>query len=184
MRLREISDKIVQEITSMQEGIDEEEVLSLIQAILQARWIVVHGAGRMGLMARAFAMRLAHLGFQAYVLGESTTPAVGPDDLLIIASGSGETKTVVEVVKIGKSRGVRLATITCQPASTIGQMADIVVCMPEGLAEDKSAAGLIQPMKTTIEQNLLILLDAIVILIMEETRQTSQDLWDRHSNLE
>jgi len=184
MKLKEVSEKIFEEISYVQEHIVEAEVLEFIQAILQASHIIVYGVGRMGLISRAFVMRLMHLGFHAYFLGETTTPSVGPDDLLLITSGSGETRTVVEVAKLGKSRGVRLATITCNPMSTIAKLADIIVTMPDLVNMSKTDQKSIQPMKTTVEQNLLILLDAIVILIMDRTNQTSEDLWGRHSNLE
>jgi 6-phospho-3-hexuloisomerase len=184
VRLRSVTGKILQEIAGVQERVDEAEVHQLIQDILQARRIVVCGVGRMGLMSRAFVMRLAHLGMQAYMLGESNTPDIGPQDLLLVNSGSGETQTVVDVAMLGKSSGARLATITARPTSRIAGLADTVVCMPGLEKGDSHGPVSIQPMKTLNEQSLLVILDAIVILLMEVTGQKSEDLWDRHCNLE
>ena len=47
----------------------------------------------------AFAMRLMHLGFVVYVIGDVTTPSINEDDCLIAISGSGETRTVTLQLK-------------------------------------------------------------------------------------
>ena len=60
------------------------------------------GAGRSGLVAKAFAMRLMHLGFTAYVVGETITPAMRPKDLLVIFSGSGRTKTIADIAETAR----------------------------------------------------------------------------------
>ena len=54
-------------------------------------------------------MRLMHLGFNVYVVGETVTPAVETDDLLIVISGSGETKSINEMSALAKAKGTRLA---------------------------------------------------------------------------
>ena len=54
--------------------------------ILNARRIYVMGAGRSGLVAKGFAMRLMHLGFQSYVVGETITPALQKGDVIVIFS--------------------------------------------------------------------------------------------------
>ena len=154
MTLSEITQKMIEEIAFVQSQVDETEVQRFIQAILQARRIVLFGAGRMGLVTRAFAMRLKQLGFEAYVLGETTTPSVGPQDLLVVNSSSGETRTVLEVARIGKNRGAKLAAVTCVPKASIGRLADIVVTLPQGFPVDQPAIPGRKPLKTTSEQNL------------------------------
>ncbi len=56
---------------------------SLINVYKSERKVLVVGAGRSGLVGRAFAMRLMHLGFRSYVLGETITPSVGEGDLVV-----------------------------------------------------------------------------------------------------
>jgi 6-phospho-3-hexuloisomerase len=48
-------------------------------------------------MVKAFAMCLMQMGIDAYVVGETVTPNLEKEDLLIIGSGSGETKSLVPV---------------------------------------------------------------------------------------
>merc|ERR1712093_748806 len=54
-------------------------------------------------MAKSFAMRMMHMGFDAYVIGETVTPTFEKDDILIIGSGSGETKSLVMIAEKAKT---------------------------------------------------------------------------------
>jgi len=85
------------------------------------------GAGRSGLVAKAFAMRLMHLGFSSFVVGETITPAMTGNDLMVVFSGSGKTKTVADIAETAKEIGARLALITSNRDSRIGRIADIIV---------------------------------------------------------
>ena len=183
--IRVLADQVLSEIRSVLESIDDNNVRRFLDAVLHANRIVVHGAGRMGIASTAFAMRLAQLGFQSHMLNEPTTPGVGEGDLLILSSGSGETQTVHDVAVLGKQRGVQLALVTARPDSRIGRLADIIVqfSVPTKLGPETELLS-IQPMTTVAEQSLLILFDTIVLLLMEATHQTSEDLWRRHRNLE
>ena len=48
----------------------------------------LHGLGRDGLQMKGLAMRLFHLGLDAHVVGEMTTPPVGTGDLLICSAAT------------------------------------------------------------------------------------------------
>jgi len=56
--------------------IKKTEVDALVEAILEAETVFIAGAGRSLLMLSAFAMRLVHLGLRAFVVGETSTPAI------------------------------------------------------------------------------------------------------------
>ena len=184
MNLGSVIETIFQELSDVLWKVDETQVQQLLQDILTARRIVVFGVGRMGLMSRAFVMRLMHLGFNAHMVGDCTTPAVGPGDLLLLNSGSGETQTVFDVAVLGQKAGARLATITARPASRIAKLARTVVTLPGRAKTDSGGPASIQPMTTLNEQSLLLLLDAMVILLTEVTGQSLDDLSRRHCNLE
>ena len=77
MNTKEISKKIVEELDFALGSIGETEGEKFVEAVLAADRVFVAGAGRSLLMIRGFAMRLMHLGFQAYVVGETVTPAIG-----------------------------------------------------------------------------------------------------------
>ena len=82
---------VAREIEASLTRVEEEEARSLIEAITGCERVFVLGAGRSKLAVDGFAMRLTHLGLTAHVTADTTTPAIGPDDLLIVCSGSGET---------------------------------------------------------------------------------------------
>ncbi len=111
---------IAEHIKKVASRLDPESTSALVDSILGAKKIFLMGAGRSGLAARAFAMRLMHMGFQVHVVGETTAPAVQPEDLVIAVSGSGETTSIANLGSISKKLGSKLATITSNKDSTLG----------------------------------------------------------------
>ncbi len=181
-----LADQVLSEIRNVLGTINTNSVWQLVNAIMEANRIVLCAGGRMGIVSSTFAMRLAHLGFQCHMFDEPTTPGVGEDDLLIFSSGSGETQTIYDVLVLAKEAGVRIALITARPESRMGQLADLIVqfSAPSKSGAKAGAPSTIQPMTTMTEQSLLILFDIMVLMLMEATHQTSEDLWSRHRNLE
>ena len=92
MDINKIMGKVEAEIKKVLSGIKAKDTEKLIDHILNAKNIFIVGQGRSGLMGRAFAMRLMHLGLRAYVVGEIVTPAIQGGDFLIAISGSGENQ--------------------------------------------------------------------------------------------
>lgn len=183
--VKPLGGQVLAEIKAVLDSVDERGVHQLVEAITEANHIVAYGAGRMGIISSAFAMRLAQLGLRGHLLTEPTTPGIGAGDLVLLSSGSGETQTVYDVAVLAKKRGARIALITARPDSRIGRLADVIVqfSVPTK-GETTGALESIQPMTTVAEQSLLILLDIVVLLLMQATHQTSEDLWRRHRNLE
>ena len=95
METKEVAYTAAMELANTLKNIDQEEIDRLATGIKQAKRIFVSGAGRSLLMLKGLAMRLMHLGYDVYVVGEVTTPAFLPDDLLILASASGETTSLI-----------------------------------------------------------------------------------------
>lgn len=87
---------ILNEIQTVFSKIDGEQVEKLADMLASPKIIFVLGEGRSGLMAKSFAMRLMHLGFHVFVVGETITPSIQPGDLLIAVSGFGTTSNVVQ----------------------------------------------------------------------------------------
>ena len=176
---------ILQEIKTVLSQIDEKQVEILMDEILKAEKIVVCGAGRVGMAIRGFGMRLGHLGLQAYTLGDSTVPGIGEGDLLIVASGSGETQTIFDLVSIAKKNKSSIVAITGNPESRIGLLADSFVKITAP-SKTKAVDNFIsvQPMTTLNEQCLGLFFDAVCLKLMERMGETHDTMWARHSNLE
>jgi 6-phospho-3-hexuloisomerase len=96
---------IVTEIEHVLNEVDEAQLDTFADQLLAAPRVFVTGEGRSGLMARAFAMRLMHLGLAVYVIGETTTPAIQGADALVAVSGSGTTEGTVHTVQQAKALG-------------------------------------------------------------------------------
>jgi len=126
----DITDFMLQMTSSLEEvarNIDRESANRFLEEILNAKRIYLAGAGRSGLVARAFAQRLMHLGFESYVIGETITPAFRSGDVLIAVSGSGETRSVVDACETARELGGTVSLITSTPDSSIGRIADCIV---------------------------------------------------------
>jgi 6-phospho-3-hexuloisomerase len=136
-------------------------------------------------MAKSFAMRMMHMGLDAYVIGETITPNYEKDDILIIGSDSGETKSLVSIAKKAKKIGGTIAIATIFPKSTIGHLADITVTLP-GSPKDQSnnTYKTIQPMGSLFEQTLLLFYDAVILGMMEKKGLDSNMMFGRQANLE
>jgi 6-phospho-3-hexuloisomerase len=176
---------ILTEIRIALSDIDESEVNALGNAIFKAHNIVGIGAGRVGMAMKAFIMRLGHMGFKAWFLGDTTVPGLKKNDLLLVASGSGETKTILDLVEISHNNKIKIALITGNRNSSMARLAETIVVLNAPSAT-KEAHGIksIQPMTTLNEQSLGIFFDAVVLMMMEGLDENHESMWNRHSNLE
>ncbi|AZN41677.1 6-phospho-3-hexuloisomerase [Paenibacillus albus] len=176
---------ILQELERTLSLVRLEEIEALAESVASAGAIFVAGAGRSGLMMRAFAMRLMHMGFRAFVVGESVTPGIAAGDLLVIGSGSGETRTLAAMAAKAKSLGAEVATLTVMPESTLGQLASACVVVPAATKDGSAGmASTTQPMGSLFEQSLLLLLDTIVLHLMERKSLEGAAMFHNHANLE
>ena len=174
--------------------LDEVEKMVTEMLVSTSRRILVVGAGRSGLIGRAFAMRLMHLGFQVYVMGETITPSIGRGDLIIALSGSGTTKIVVTAVEIGKSVGAKIIAITSYSDSDLSKLADDVVLVKgrTRVADEKDyflrqlmgEHELMAPLGTVFEISLMTVLDGVVVELIRRLGLTESELKKRHATIE
>ena len=185
MRKLENVDLLLEDLRKTLYTVDDEMGEVLAAAILGAPHIFVSGAGRSGLGARAFAMRLMHLGLSAYVVGEVATPSMQAGDLLIVCSGSGATGSQVSVAQKARNLGGKLALITIQRGSPIGSIADIEICIKAPtpkIAENGTKS--FQPMGSLFEQCVFLTLDLVVVKLMRIAQADEEAMFARHANLE
>ena len=186
---------ILNNIESAEEYLDEKSIDEFENIIIESKNIFVTGAGRSGLAAKAFAMRLMHLGLSAYVVGETISPAIYEDDCIIAISGSGETNTIVTAAQIAKNRGSKVLAVTSYPESSLGQLADSYILVKGRTKKEVDDENYIKrqihgnytsltPLGTAFELTTLVFLDAIISELMEKMQQTESDLKARHTVLE
>ncbi|WP_445474342.1 6-phospho-3-hexuloisomerase [Methanococcoides methylutens] len=180
-------------LESVAKSIDKEDIRQMITHIMEADSIFVMGAGRSGLVGKAFAMRLMHLGLRSYVVGESTTPAVRKGDVVIAISGSGETRSISDLGRITKDIGAILITVTSNKDSTLGNLSDTTMEI-KGRTKDDVGGYLerhmrgeyshLTPLGTSFEISSLVFLDALVAELISITGASEDDLKSRHAKLE
>ena len=79
MRLIE---EIMNEICEVMDKFDEDTLDQAMTLLSKDKKIFVDGEGRSGFVGRCFAMRLMHIGYQPYVMGETITPALRENEPL------------------------------------------------------------------------------------------------------
>jgi 6-phospho-3-hexuloisomerase len=154
---------------------------ALTDHIRQTRAVILFGRGRSGAMARAFATRLGHLGFRAFFVGETSTPPVTQDDLVLLVSGSGETFSVTLTAQIASGMGARVVCITATEDSTLAELSDLVIHLTSSKGEDQSRYA---PLGTSFEFAVHLLFDAVCAELMARMGETEASLQKRHATLE
>ena len=162
------------------------QIPRLAEAIQQSRRICCYGVGREGLMMKALVMRLYHLGLDAHVVGEMTTPSVAKNDLLFVSAGPGNFSTVAALADVAHKAGSMVACITAEPKGAVSRSADIIVNLPaQTMAADqgKSATSIL-PMGSLYELLIFIFCELLVLELRDCLDISYQDMRTKHTNLE
>ena len=186
MLYKEYANKVLDELRHTLTAVDQESAKTFVNLVEEADEVFCAGAGRSGFQVKGFAMRLMHMGISSYVVGETCTPNIKEGGLLVICSGSGETKSLVNQAKKAKEMNAKVAIITINPKSTIASLADVVVeiSAPSPKSEKQGDVVSIQPMGSLFEQSEGIFMDIAIMMLMERKNMTSDTMFGRHSNME
>lgn len=195
-RVQDMMRLMASKIRSIANTISDDDVEKFLAELLAAKRIFVIGAGRSGLVAKAFAMRLMHLGLHAYVVGETITPALREGDVMVAFSGSGRTKTIAEIAETAKGIGAHICLITSNADSRIGKIATSIVIIEhqrDAVSDDAAEFEIRQmmgehksfaPLGTLFETASMIFADAAISRLMEITSTDESALKNRHTNIE
>jgi 6-phospho-3-hexuloisomerase len=185
MNTERLFDGALNEIRGVLEADAAAEVDRLCDELLKARRIACYGVGREGLMMRALCMRLMHLGLDAHMVGDMTTPSLGDGDLLVVSAGPGSFSTVMALLKVAHSAGARTVAVTAQPAGKVPSAADTAIHLhAQTMADDTGGGRSVLPMGSLYEAAMLIFFDIVSIVLRERTGQTMDGMRSRHTNLE
>jgi len=183
MGFEDASRLILDEIEAALATVDRQRVAQLEEAIVGARAVFVTGEGRSGLVGRCFAMRLMHLGVQTYMVGGTTTPAIGEGDLLMALSGAGETDTTCARARTGGGAGASVAALTASEGSSLASEAELLVIIAAP-TKGKDTGKSEEYGGSLFEQSLMILLDAVALELQRRLGETPDQMARRHANLE
>ena len=165
--------------------LDETAVDRAVEAIASAERIALYGVGREGLQIKGFAMRLFHLGRSAAMVGDMTTPPVGPGDLLVVSAGPGEFSTVLALMGVAKDAGAKTLVVTAQPDGEAAKRADFVLPVPaQTMADDTGPATSVLPMGSLYEGAQYILFEVMILKLRDRLGVTPDAMRANHTNLE
>jgi 6-phospho-3-hexuloisomerase len=179
MSARDRAAAAVEELAALVAAVSPEEVDALVDAIRPGRRVYLAGFGRSGLVARAFAMRLMHLGLDAAVVGETATPAIGRGDLLIVLSSSGGGAPARAQLETAVAVGAEVVTMSAHAEVPLAALGARVLVVPArtGVATEQHAGSL-------FEQGCLVIADAICSELKERLGVTTAEMDARHANLQ
>jgi len=165
--------------------VEEKLLMETAELLKTKKRIFVIGEGRSGLMAKSFAMRLMHLGACVYVVGETITPSIASDDVLVAISGSGKTKSVIWTAEAAKDLGCHTIAITTDSSSPLANAALSIVNIPASTKYRKeNETPSIQPLGSLFDQCAHIVFDTICLCYAEQNKVEFATAFKNHSNLE
>jgi len=193
---RKTIDELLEYTEIAVQSMDEDQIEIMIEMImnLKDKKILIVGAGRSGLVARAFAMRLMHLGFNVFVVGETITPALEKGDILLAITGSGQTSFVVSAARMAKQRGANVITITSLSKSPMANLTDHLVQLygrtkladqPDYLSRQiHGDHEPLAPLGTLFEVSCMVFLDSVVVELMHRLGKDEVSMRRRHATIE
>ena len=193
--VKKVSSWFLTEIDGVIQSIDDSEIETIINTLLSHKdyKILLIGSGRSGFVGRAFALRLMHLGFNVYVSGETITPALTGEDLVVALSGSGTTTTVVAQAEVAESIGSKVIAVTSHLDSPLASIAHKVVQVKGRTKIDQifdydrsqiTGEHNNAPLGTMFELSCMIFLDSIIAELIQRLGVSEVDLRKRHANAE
>jgi 6-phospho-3-hexuloisomerase len=178
------TDRALQEIADAVHSVSDTEIDGVVDELLAARRIACYAGGREGLVMRGLVMRLFHAGLDVHYVGEMTTPAVGPGDLLVLSCGPGRISMVEALAGVAERDGARLLYLTAQPLNPPAERADGTVRITaQTMADDRESAAAL-PMGSAYEIALFVLVDLITNRVRRRRSESAEELRSRHTNLE
>ena len=168
---------LLSRIVQTMEKVNWQDFLELANLLPRARRTYVTGAGRSGLVARSFGMRLMHAGLNVFIPGETNTPGAGEGDLLVAISCTGATGITGFLAGRARQLGAKVVVLTAEPDSAVAREAHKVVRIP-------AAADNIVLRAAVFEHATSLCLDAVFNVLSDRLKLDLKEYRTRHANLE
>lgn len=142
--------------------------------------VIVAGVGKSGLIGRKIAATLTSTGTPATFLHPADSVhgdlgIVGPDDIAILISKSGESDELLALIEFLKRLGVRLIALTGDRNSALAKHADVV--LDASVSEEACPHDLAPTTSTTVA---LAIGDALAVALLEEKGFKREDFARLH----
>lgn len=178
---------VLQSLEMMREEVDSDQLAAFVKVLVDAfhsdRKVFVYGTGRSLLVGKAFSMRLMHLGFKSYVIGETVTPAVSADDVFLVISKTLTHEPISTVIDDAERLKARIIVLTSGNGSALKKASDLIV-IPDLKSSTIKIRGTHVPLGTLFEISAMALLDCVVPELMSRLGVTEEEMVKRHANIE
>ncbi|MFN2326510.1 MAG: SIS domain-containing protein, partial [Gemmatimonadales bacterium] len=167
-------------ITRVAEALDD-RFAAAVELLRACRGrVIVSGVGKSGLIARKLAATLTSTGTPAMYLHPVDSQhgdlgLVGPEDVAIVLSKSGETEELFGLAAALQRLGVPIVAVTGAATSTLGRLARVT--LDAGVAEEACPHNLAPTTSTTVA---LALGDALAVTVLAEKGFKAEDFAALH----
>lgn len=179
-RARRVLD-IEQQALKQQSDTLDETFTAAVESILALKGkLVVVGMGKSGIIAKKIAATFASTGTPAFFVHAAEAQhgdlgMITKQDAVLALSHSGETGEVLGVLPMVKRLGIPLIAMTGKPASSLADLADIVLHVP--VDQEACPINLAPTASTT---TALALGDALAVVVMEQRGFAPEDFAQFH----
>ncbi len=175
---------ILQELNEVIKKIDKAQYDNLVALFNQNKRFFFFGEGRSGFIAKTAAMRLMHCGKHVYVVGETTTPAIEKEDVLVVVSGSGSSVQLEGLYRAACETGTKVALITANASKLKQENCAYGLAIPAATKKRNDwKPNTIQPLGNQFDQAAHLVIDAAII-DGPYSGNSVEALTGRHTNLE
>lgn len=167
-------------VTALIERIGDDFVKACELILASKGRVVVVGMGKSGHIGNKIAATLASTGTPAFFVhpAEASHGDMGMitrDDVILALSNSGSTAEIITLLPLIKRLGIKLVSLTGNPASSLAQAAD--VNLDASVAQEACPLNLAPTSSTTAS---LVLGDALAIALLEARGFTAEDFAFSH----
>lgn len=186
MSFADLAGRAADELKLAAQGVDPGALAGMVEELAGAGRVVCYGVGREGLMMRALAMRLYHMGLDAHVVGDMSCPPLGKGDLLVVSAGPGDFSTVMGLIGVAQRDGARVACVTAQAAGRVPAASDRVLVIPaQTMADDTGpAVASVLPMGSLFEGAQYLVFEILILMLRDHLGVLPEAMRARHTNLE
>ena len=137
--------------------------------------IILTGVGKSGHVARKIAATMASTGSTALFVHAAEAAhgdlgMIGPDDVIIALSKSGEARELAAILAYAKRFAIPVLAMTAVAASALGQAGDILLLLPDA---PEATGEVSAPTTSTTLQ--MALGDALAVALLERRGFTAKD---------
>lgn len=172
---RDVIDAEIRSLHMLRDSLDDHFVQAVKSILGHSGRVICSGIGKSGHVARKIAATLASTGTPSHFVHASEAShgdlgMITQDDVVLALSRSGETSELSDLIHFCRRYGVTLIAMTACSKSTLGQLADIPLLVP-----DVDEACLATRAPTTSTTLMMALGDALAVALLTRRKFGASD---------